>query len=92
MGRKSKYLSPPLEDITLYVYVNTRIYEGEKRYFKHYINKYDFKGNLVSVVEVVSQYKPYPYVSWKGDIYQITYNLDKLEDGLKVIKWKAKSK
>ena len=57
-----------------------------------WIYKYDSDGNLINKTKVTipsGEDKPIPYISWNGDIYQIFWESNKLEEGFKLIRWKT---
>ncbi|MCG2726398.1 MAG: hypothetical protein L6420_09155 [Elusimicrobia bacterium] len=56
-----------------------------------WIYKYNSNGSLIDKVELTmpsGEDKPIPYISWNGDVYQIFWENNKLEDGFQLIRWK----
>ncbi len=93
-NKNAYYIHPWKEDIYANLYVMVWSRDSEKN-VKNYIYKYNLNGNLVGTIERITpsnRDKPYPFISREGDIYQITYDFDKLEEGLKIIRWRTKSK
>jgi hypothetical protein len=52
--------------------------------------KYDLKGNLIGEITGLSK-STFPFVAWNGDIYQLDWDIDKRENGIKVIKWEKQN-
>lgn len=94
----SAFFHPWKEDVYGNLYLMTWV-RDEKRskerftIYKQFINKFNFKGNLIATIETstpLTRDKPFPFISWKGDIYRIIWDNNKLEEGLKIIRWRKK--
>ncbi len=90
-----QFIHPWKEDINgnIYIVVEKKNSKGKD---ESSIYKYDFNGNLKNIINLpvyslsYRTNEPKPFVSWNGDVYQIIWNVEKLNKGLEVIKWEAK--
>jgi hypothetical protein len=95
---KIGYFHPLKEDHKGNVYIYVSKYNKEKMR-EYWVYKYNYLGDLVAKIKGKPVYFWFyewniilPFISWNGEIYQIYWDADKLDEGFKVIKWERREK
>jgi hypothetical protein len=84
---------PLKEDYQGYIYIY-----ADKHNKEECVYKYNYLGELVAEIKVKPPYfygshgwyVIYPFISWNGEIYQIYWDANKLDEGFRVIRWERR--